>query len=122
MVHERRFNYYTLPDEHVYRDERNSQGPVNSSRMSPIYHCPYCQSALAQPVWMKSPAAVEQGPTTNVKEQSPEVQRMLQQFLNDDGQVDVQKMLQTIGQFADTVQQVSPVLRQINDLIKSFRT
>lgn len=47
---------------------------------------------------------------------------MLQQFLTEDGQVDIQKMLQTIGQFADTVQQVSPVIKQINDLIKSFRT
>lgn len=46
---------------------------------------------------------------------------MMQQFLTEDGQVDIQKMLQTIGQFADTVQQVSPVIKQINDLVRSFR-
>lgn len=47
--------------------------------------------------------------------------RMLQQFLDENGQVDIQKMLQTVGQLADTVQQVSPVIRQVNDLIRQFR-
>lgn len=47
--------------------------------------------------------------------------RMLQQFLDENGQVDIQKMLQTVGQLADTVQQVSPVIKQVNDLIRQFR-
>lgn len=46
---------------------------------------------------------------------------IMQQFLNDNGQIDVEKMLKTIGQLADTVQQVSPVIKQVNDIIKSFR-
>jgi len=48
--------------------------------------------------------------------------KVLQQFMNDSGQVDIQKMLQTVGQFADTVQQVSPVIKQLNELVRSFRT
>lgn len=48
--------------------------------------------------------------------------KVIQQFMNEDGQVDIQKMLQTVGQFADTVQQVSPVIKQLNELIRSFRT
>lgn len=48
--------------------------------------------------------------------------KVMQQFMNDSGQVDIQKMLQTVGQFADTVQQVSPVIKQLNDLVRSFRT
>lgn len=58
----------------------------------------------------------------NTAGQSTTENHMLQQFLTEDGQVDIQKMLKTIGQFADTVQQVSPVIKQINDLVKSFRT
>lgn len=60
----------------------------------------------------------------NNPNQSPEdnsTTRLMQQFLDQNGQVDVQKMLQTVGQFADTVQQVSPVIRQLNDLIRAFR-
>lgn len=43
------------------------------------------------------------------------------QFLNEHGQVDVNKMLTTVGQLAQTVQQVSPVIKQVNDIIQSFR-
>lgn len=46
---------------------------------------------------------------------------VMQQFLDENGNVDIQKMLQTVGQLADTVQQVTPVIRQLNDLIRSFR-
>lgn len=48
--------------------------------------------------------------------------RVIQQFLDENGQVDIQKMLSTVGQFADTVQQVSPVIKQLNDLVRSFRS
>lgn len=43
------------------------------------------------------------------------------QFLNEKGQVDVNKMLSTVGHLAQTVQQVSPVIKQVNDIIQSFR-
>lgn len=43
------------------------------------------------------------------------------QFLNENGQIDVNKMLTTVGQLAQTVQQVSPVIKQVNDIIQSFR-
>lgn len=55
----------------------------------------------------------QEGATTN--------SNVMQQFLDENGNVDVQKMLQTVGQLADTVQQVSPVIRQLNDLVRSFR-
>ena len=54
--------------------------------------------------------------------QDPAVlKNMFNQFLDDKGQVDIQKTLQTVGQFADTVQQVSPVIKQLNDLVHSLR-
>lgn len=65
------------------------------------------------------PPFVANVPQTNNETQA--ANRMLQQFLDENGQVDIQKMLQTVGQLADTVQQVSPVIRQVNDLIRQFR-
>jgi len=64
----------------------------------------------------ETPYEQEQG-TTNIADS-----KVMQQFMNDSGQVDIQKMLQTVGQFADTVQQVSPVIKQLNELVRSFRT
>lgn len=49
------------------------------------------------------------------------VHPILQQFQNENGQIDINKMLSTVGQLANTVQQVSPVFKQVGDLIKSFR-
>lgn len=50
------------------------------------------------------------------------IKNMFSQFLDEKGQVDIQKTLQTVGQFADTVQQVSPVIKQLNELVQSMRT
>lgn len=46
---------------------------------------------------------------------------ILAQFQNENGQVDLNKMISTVGQLANTVQQVTPVVKQINDLFKTFR-
>lgn len=46
---------------------------------------------------------------------------ILAQFKDQNGQVDINKTLSTVGQFANTVQQVTPVIKQISDLLKSFR-
>jgi len=59
--------------------------------------------------------------STGEETASASTSKVMQQFLDENGQVDIQKMLQTVGQFADTVQQVSPVIKQLNDLVRSFR-
>lgn len=120
MLHERRFNYDSLPEDD-YMDEAGTYNNTGYEAAYPVYRCPYCQSALTQGAMMNLIDG-EGMNSRNPSGQTNEEQRILQQFLNEDGQVDVQKMLQTIGQFADTVQQVSPVIKQINDVIKSFRT
>lgn len=45
----------------------------------------------------------------------------LTQFQNEDGQMDINKMLSTVGQIVNTVQQVSPVIQQFGSIVKSFR-
>lgn len=42
----------------------------------------------------------------------------LSQFQAASGQIDVNKMLATVGQLANTVQQVTPMLKQLSNLIK----
>lgn len=78
----------------------------------------YAQGPDYQAVPTMNEMPYEQGQaTTNIADS-----KVMQQFMNDSGQVDIQKMLQTVGQFADTVQQVSPVIKQLNELVRSFRT
>lgn len=57
-------------------------------------------------------------PSFQPPNQSPSI---FAQFKDQNGQVDINKTLSTVGQFANTVQQVTPVIKQISDLIKSFR-
>lgn len=42
-------------------------------------------------------------------------------FQDEDGQVDFDKMLSTVGQLANTYHQVSPIVKQFGSIIKSFR-
>lgn len=41
-------------------------------------------------------------------------------FQNKDGQVDLDKMFSTVGQFANTVQQISPVVKQVGSIMKNL--
>lgn len=120
MEHKRQFNYYTFPDDPMHMNYVDNMHPSMYGRST--YVCP-CQYEAAQPVFQpqSNPGGQNDHINKEPKESTPE-QQLLQQFLTKDGQVDVQKMLKTIGQFANTVQQVSPVIKEINDIIKSFRT
>lgn len=45
----------------------------------------------------------------------------LAQFQNGDGQIDVDKMLGTVGQLANTYHQVAPIIKQLGSFMKNFR-
>lgn len=57
-------------------------------------------------------------PPSQPSNQSPS---LLTQFQDQNGLIDINKTLSTVGQFANTVQQVTPVIKQISDLVKLFR-
>ncbi|HLS20543.1 MAG TPA: YppG family protein [Bacillota bacterium] len=46
---------------------------------------------------------------------------VLNQFQTDDGQIDINKTLATVGQLANTFQQVTPVIKQFGSIIRYFR-
>lgn len=64
----------------------------------------------------------QQGPYFQQQiQQSNPSSGFLAQFQTPEGQMDVQKMLSTVGQLANTVQQVSPVIKEIGAMIRVFR-
>lgn len=52
-------------------------------------------------------------------QQSP--QGMNPQFQNQNGQLNLDKVLTTVSQIANTYHQVSPILKQFGDFMKTFR-
>jgi len=46
---------------------------------------------------------------------------LLSQFQNTEGQFDVDKMINTVGQIASTYHQVAPIIKQFGSFIKNFR-
>ncbi|HLR52133.1 MAG TPA: YppG family protein [Candidatus Avamphibacillus sp.] len=46
---------------------------------------------------------------------------LLSQFQNTEGQLDVDKMINTVGQLASTYHQVAPIIKQFGAFIKNFR-
>lgn len=104
--------------------------PVHPSEMAwnPHHYNPYiyypCVNQYPHSQKVEEVSVQRDEPVSNNREEESNhdtTQYFLQQFLDENGQVDIQKMLTTIGQFADTVQQVSPVIKQLNDLVRNFR-
>lgn len=51
----------------------------------------------------------------------PPPNSLLNYFQDKDGQMDFDKMLATVGQVANTFQQVSPMVKQFGSIMKSFK-
>lgn len=60
-------------------------------------------------------------PQHNQSSRPPLSASVLNQFQDADGQIDINKMLATVGQLANTVQQVTPVIKQVGSVISYFR-
>ncbi|SHG32331.1 YppG family protein [Ornithinibacillus halophilus] len=48
-------------------------------------------------------------------------QGILSQFQDENGQMNLDKMLSTVGQMANTYHQVQPIVKQVSSLLKNFR-
>lgn len=55
------------------------------------------------------------------EESSKKPNAIMQHFYDENGQMDIQKMLSTVNQLANTVQQVTPVFQQIGSLVRLIR-
>lgn len=106
-----------------YPSQFNGQSPYPKPNISP-FQPPQSSSPFA---YFQKPRQPSNWPyvqsTQGNYQQSPTQNRptILTQFQDENGQMDIHKTLATVGQFANTVQQVTPMVKQISDLIKSFR-
>src|SRR5690625_51614 len=115
MVNENDFQQEQLPYYSFYAQEPYMT-PYNQSVMyDQPYYYPY-ESYMYTPY-----SYMNNQPNERMVQESTISNSVLQQFLDENGQMDINKMLKTVGQVADTVQQVTPVIRQLNDVIKNFR-
>lgn len=122
-----RQHYYYPPDDMYYTsDPSYMQQPFNSN--PPVYgnapnQTPFEYFAKpAQPEdWSYN---MQQPNPSNYSSQQMNAppNNVMGYFQNENGQMDFDKMLSTVGQIANTYHQVSPIVKQVGALIKTFRT
>ncbi|SET79792.1 YppG-like protein [Oceanobacillus limi] len=59
--------------------------------------------------------------SSNAQPQPNAPNGLLSQFQDENGQINIDKMLSTVGQMANTYHQVQPIIKQFGDLMKTFR-
>lgn len=83
---------------------------------------PYEQFAKPQqPLYWDPIQTTNQGPNSNPQQGSNPGSGFKGYFQDQDGQVDFDKMLSTVGQLASTYHQVSPIVKQFGAMIKNFK-
>jgi len=98
------FDYFAKPNIPDYWPEFMQENPN--------YYPPQPQP---QPQSQPQPQPHTQQPMPNHN------QGIMNQFQDQSGQIDFNKMLSTVGQLATTVQQVSPILKNVGSFINLFR-
>lgn len=143
MMHRSPYPYYSpndfmgYPEQEFYNQMPPSPQPFQSYSYEPYQAAPY-HSEPYQAQHNQSPFQQLMKPTqpTNWPDFVPQGQpnqsfypppnqqprpNFMSQFQGSDGQLDFNKMLSTVGQLANTVQQVTPVIQQVGSLMKSFK-
>lgn len=104
---------YVRPTQSPLQEPHGYHGP-----MTPFDHF----AKPTQPMhWPTQEPFVPYSPRPPFIPPQPQSSSILSQFQTPSGDLDINKMLSTVGQLANTVQQVSPVIKQVGSIIKSFR-
>ncbi|SEQ77454.1 YppG-like protein [Virgibacillus subterraneus] len=118
---ERPYNYMPSYHGNPYIFHQNTQQQNHASQMYQNYNknfqTPFeIYSKPKQPMgW--PPYAQSIGGSFN----APPKNNLLYYFQDNNGEMDLDKMLSTAGQIANTFQQVSPVVKQVGSMMKQFR-
>lgn len=139
-VHDRPYNDYSRGErqggEHYYYDANHN--PPSSHVQSPAQPnvAPHQPPPYAEPngpptspyqMYAKPPQTNEwmeqmNGPYPQAQQaQTKNPNPIMTHFYDENGQIDLQKMLSTVNQLANTFQQVTPVIQQIGSLIRLVR-
>jgi len=86
----------------------------------PVHQTPYEYFAKPQQPNWPDMTEQSQGNYANQPPMKP-VNSFMSNFQNQDGKVDIDKMLGTVGQMANTYHQVSPIFKQFGTFLKGFR-
>jgi|GEM_PF-1315482 len=100
------------PPYQAFQQNGHIQGPHQQQVHQPLTPFEYYSKPVQPPIWPNY------GQHHIPGQASPS---FLTQYQDENGQMDVEKVLSTVGQFANTVQQISPVIQQVSSLIKTFR-
>lgn len=138
-MYNRPYNYYPT-DSMYYTSDHSYMQPPNPyphGNGNPYFQTPFEQFAkppqpedwsypMQQPDYPQQVNSPQQ--MNSSQQMNPHQQMNLPQnnvtgyFQNENGQLDFDKMLSTVGQLANTYHQVSPIVKQVGALIKTFRT
>lgn len=96
----------------AFQENGQPKGPYQQEEQHPLTPFEYYSKPIQPPIWP------HYGQQNIPSEPSPS---LLAQYQDENGQMNVEKVLSTVGQFANTVQQISPVIQQVSSIIKTFR-
>ncbi|MGP4071488.1 YppG family protein [Piscibacillus sp. B03] len=71
-----------------------------------------------QPLYFEVPDQYEQNHSMNLQNT---VAPLLQYFQDDQGEVDIDKVIATTNQFMKTASQIAPMVKTLNDFVKGMR-
>lgn len=93
--------------------------PQQPMPMQPFFPIPHQMMPL--PFQQMPQQPLQYSPPYDQQPRPPFGATILNQFQDESGQIDINKTLATVGQLANTVQQVTPVIKQFGSIIRYFR-
>ncbi|MRH43639.1 hypothetical protein GH741_13255 [Aquibacillus halophilus] len=100
------------------------QGNDAPISVSPYHYFAKPLQPIEQPVQQAQHWNTNYQPVPNAPKQplnQPPTKGLISYFQDSNGQVDIDKMLNTVGQMANTYHQVSPIVKGIGSFVKGFR-
>lgn len=123
----RPYHYRPIPPSDMYQQNPYTQHPnyPYSQQNGPtlIQQTPYEQFAKPQqPLYWDQMQTMNANPNPQYSQQGANPGSGFKAYFQDeDGQMDFDKMLSTVGQLANTYHQVSPIVKQFGSLIKNLK-
>ncbi|MFB4168117.1 YppG family protein [Virgibacillus sp. JSM 102003] len=119
---ERPYNYTPPYNGNPYNFYQNNTQPLHNYKQmynnyNTNFQTPFEMYAKPKQPMNWHPYGQSIGGTFN----TPPKNNLLYYFQDNNGEMDLDKMLSTAGQIANTFQQVSPVVKQVGSIMKQFR-
>ncbi|MFC0523716.1 YppG family protein [Pontibacillus salicampi] len=109
---------YYMPQQGFPMINQSGTPPVEEAYHPPAFQTPYEQ-------FQKPPQPTQWNPYVSAQQNMPPLQQqqqkgIMQYFMDKNGQLDLDKMLNTMGQVANTANQFSPLVKGIGSFMKGI--